>query len=192
MPIHRVKGDATTLSAIEDEPNILHVLPHICNNRGGWGKGYCLAISKICPGAEISYRDWHSSGDLDGVEFKLGNVNWALNFDKGGKREGSLQVPVHVINMIAQDGYSTLTKPAINYDALRLCLAKVAQTYFGFMWGMGFSLGLRTGIPLLFPTFHVPRLMGCGLASGQQEIVEEIINDTIAKRFDVYSYELEK
>jgi hypothetical protein len=34
------------------------VIAYICNDLGGWGKGFVLAISRKWPQPERDYRDW--------------------------------------------------------------------------------------------------------------------------------------
>lgn len=102
--IRYVRGDATLPQG--DEPK---VLCHICNDRGGWGKGFVLAVSKRWPEPEQYYRHrW---------DYELGVVQF---------------VPVSpklvVANMIAQHGYrATQAGPPIRYDALRTCLTAVGR-----------------------------------------------------------------
>lgn len=79
------------------------VLMHIVNNRGGWGKGVVLAISKKWREPELAYRKGYKS-------LKMGDVQ----FVETGE--------VVVANMMAQDGYGGV---AVRYDALRECLKKI-------------------------------------------------------------------
>ena len=47
-------GDATKPTS-EGSKFILH----ICNDRGGWGAGFVLALSKRWKYPELMYRQWH-------------------------------------------------------------------------------------------------------------------------------------
>src|SRR5210317_2198194 len=86
---------------------------HVCNDIGGWGRGFVTAISKKWKEPERRYRIWHKSGK----DFELGNIQ-AIRVEKD----------IAVINMIAQrdirmyDGV-----PPIRYKALESCFVKVAD-----------------------------------------------------------------
>lgn len=160
------RGDATNPVG-EGHKYILH----ICNDMGGWGKGFVLAISAQWPNPERMYRLWHNIGvhpctvtNLP-VKFELGNVQF---------------VPVTqdttVVNMVAQHGYYPKTKgPWIRYDALDECLSKVYVAI------------AREGTG----SVHMPRI-GCGLAGGKWELVEPLIEEKLSMRnvpVTVYDYE---
>ena len=51
MELLYFEGDAT--SPIGDGKKII---PHVCNDIGGWGKGFVLALSKKWPEPEEYYR----------------------------------------------------------------------------------------------------------------------------------------
>jgi O-acetyl-ADP-ribose deacetylase (regulator of RNase III) len=79
---------------------------HICNNVGGWGAGFVLAISKKWKEPEREYRKLK--------KWKLGEVQWV-------SIDGNF-----VVNMIAQDGFmNSENKIPLDYDALDKCLEKV-------------------------------------------------------------------
>lgn len=108
MGISYLTGDATHIDGARP-----HVVAHICNDSGGWGKGFVLAISRRWPEPEIAYRRWAKNGQ----DFGLGMVQI---------------VPVNddlaVANMVAQHGYRTQSNPvAVRYDALDTCLRKLAE-----------------------------------------------------------------
>lgn len=65
IEIQYVKGDATQPIAEENK-----IICHICNDIGGWGRGFVLAISKKWKTPEIEYREWHKKGD----NFLLGEI----------------------------------------------------------------------------------------------------------------------
>jgi O-acetyl-ADP-ribose deacetylase (regulator of RNase III) len=94
------------------------VIAHVCNDSGGWGKGFVLAISRRWPEPEAAYRRWARGGR----DFGLGMVQLV-------KVEDHLRVA----NMVAQHGYASRANPvAIRYDALAQCLSKLAgQTEAG-------------------------------------------------------------
>lgn len=100
--IKYVKGDAT--KPIGEGHKILI---HICNNQGGWGAGFVLALSKKWKLPEQKYRLWYKSQE----NFQLGEVQFV---GVGGETT--------VANMLAQDGYGGV---AVKYNSLRECLKKV-------------------------------------------------------------------
>ena len=88
------------------------VIAHVCNDSGGWGKGFVLAISRRWPGPEAAYRRWARSGE----KFGLGMVQLVTVADR-----------LSVANMVAQHGYVSPANPvAIRYDALAQCLSTLA------------------------------------------------------------------
>ncbi|MFJ6385555.1 hypothetical protein ACIQI7_36810, partial [Kitasatospora sp. NPDC092039] len=46
-----VRGDATT-----PQGKGVKVIAHVCNDLGGWGKGFVLALSRRWPEPEAAYR----------------------------------------------------------------------------------------------------------------------------------------
>jgi len=66
-----------------------------------------------------------------------------------------------VINMVAQHGVGRQNGPPIRYYELKECLKQVTR------------FAKRTGASV-----HLPRI-GCGLAGGRWEIVEQIIKETL-------------
>jgi len=69
-----------------------------------------------------------------------------------------------VANMLAQHSFGDKDGPPIRYDAVRTCLEKVAA----------FAIKEKASI-------HMPRI-GCGLAGGNWEEIEPIINETLISR----------
>ena len=45
---------------------------HVCNDVGGWGKGFVVAISQRWPQPEAQYRAWYAQGEAAG--FRLGAI----------------------------------------------------------------------------------------------------------------------
>ena len=107
MAISYLIGDATA-----PEGRGPSVIAHVCNDAGGWGKGFVLAISRRWPEPEAAYRRWTRSGQ----EFGLGMVQLV-----------EVEDHLSVANMVAQHGYVSPANPvAIRYDALAQCLSKLA------------------------------------------------------------------
>jgi O-acetyl-ADP-ribose deacetylase (regulator of RNase III) len=139
-----LKGDAT-----QPKGTGSRIIAHVCNNKGGWGAGFVLAISKRWKKPEQSYRNWAKGNGK--IPFVLGNVE-VINVEPN----------LYVANMIAQDGYRN-NKRAIplQYDALIACLTKLAAA-----------------ASLMNASIHMPRI-GCGLAGGTWSIVEKIIEKSL-------------
>lgn len=91
------------------------VIAHVCNNRGGYGAGFALAVAKRYPRAKTKYQQ--------GIRnLRLGDVQ-LVNVTSGLMDDG-----LWVANMIAQDGYATDARPcALRYDDLAECLKALAN-----------------------------------------------------------------
>lgn len=99
-----LKGDATDPKV--DGPKII---AHVCNNKGGWGRGFVLALSVRWEEPEEAYRAWSRSG------IRLGNIQ-TVEVGEG----------VWVVNMAAQNGYASRGNPVpLDYRALEDCLSQV-------------------------------------------------------------------
>ena len=153
--VRYLKGDATSPQASGKK-----IICHICNDLGGWGKGFVMAISKRWPQPEKDYRQWHRERAKN--DFGLGAV-----------RLIQVEDYVYVANMVGQRGMKTGSKgPPIRYDAVRKCLEAVAKE------------AVRLGASV-----HMPRI-GCGLAGGTWTRIEPVITETlIAGGVDVYVYD---
>ena len=156
-PITFIKGDATC-----PEAKGTKFICHICNGIGGWGKGFVLAISKRWEEPEAVYRAWYANRKSN--NFSLGAVQFV-----------QVEPWIWIANLVAQRGVKKGSNgPPIRYDALRECLAKVAE-----------KATERTA------SIHMPR-MGCGLAGGKWELIEPIIVETLCTRglsVTVYDFE---
>ena len=86
-----------------------NIIAHICNDIGGWGRGFVLALSRRWPEPEQAYRRWHAE---QSPAFELGALQLV-----------EISATLHVANMIAQRGIqATADGPPIRYAALRTCL----------------------------------------------------------------------
>jgi O-acetyl-ADP-ribose deacetylase (regulator of RNase III) len=107
MTITYIKGDATCPQA-----KGVKIVCHVCNDLGGWGKGFVLAISKRWKEPEAAYRAWHASKE----GFELGAVQFV-----------QVEPYLWVANMLGQRGMKRGSSgPPIRYEALAACLKKVA------------------------------------------------------------------
>ncbi len=135
-----IKGDATCPQA-----KGVKIICHICNDIGGWGKGFVLAISKRWNEPQAMYRAWCASGKEGG--FALGAVQFV-----------QVEPYIWVANMIGQRGIKKGSSgPPIRYEAVALCLTQVA-----------------VNARALGASVHMPRI-GCGLAGGSWTVIEPLI-----------------
>lgn len=143
------------------------IIAHVCNNIGAWGKGFVLAISKRWRSPETMYKGWYAGAmrtDHD-EKFGLGNIQ-IVRAEQG----------IWVANMVAQDGiYAKKGIPPIRYEFVEECLSKLAMK----------SIDMSASV-------HMPRI-GCGLAGGSWDKIEEIINRTLVRNnINVFVYDLKK
>jgi O-acetyl-ADP-ribose deacetylase (regulator of RNase III) len=139
-----IKGDATCPQA-----KGVKIICHVCNDIGGWGKGFVLAISKRWIQPESEYRRWHAEGKQGG--FLLGAVQFV-----------QVEQYIWVANMIGQRGTKRGSSgPPVRYDAIAKCLFQVAIK--------GKELNASV---------HMPRI-GCGLAGGDWSLIEPLIDQQL-------------
>jgi len=155
MEISYIKGDATSPQAKGTK-----IIAHICNDLGGWGKGFVLAISKRWKEPEQNYRMWHRERAKN--DFALGSIQ-------------TIQVEnfIYVCNMIGQRGMKTGSNGVpIRYEAVSKCLEKLSVV----------ATERNASI-------HMPRI-GCGLAGGKWNKIEPLIKHAlIEKNIDTYVYD---
>lgn len=139
--IHYVIGNATKPRSFSGQ----NLICHVCNDSGGWGRGFVLALSARWKDPESYYRMAYSAR-RDG-RFYLGLVQVI-----------KVEDDISVANMVAQRGYSTRDKAGLDYDALETCLKTVA-----------FYLKSHPKTSVVMPR------IGCGLAGGSWDRVEPLI-----------------
>jgi len=142
-----IKGDATSPQAKGPK-----IIAHVCNDLGGWGKGFVLALSKRWPEPERAYREWHRG--------RAGN-----DFGLGATQLVQVRPDIWVANMVGQRGTRTGSNgPPVRYEAIERCLVALAEH-----------------AKQLEASVHMPRI-GCGLAGGRWERVEPIIVRTLLEQ----------
>lgn len=139
--IRYAEGDATCPQARGPK-----LIAHVCNDLGGWGKGFVLALSRRWPEPEAAYRRRHRERARN--DFGLGAVQLV-----------QVRTDLRVANMIAQHGIRTgrNSAPPIRYEAVARCLTRLAAH----------ALRLEASV-------HMPRI-GCGLAGGRWDRIEPLI-----------------
>ena len=129
----------------------MKIITHCCNNRGGWGAGFVLALSSRWVRPEESYREWAQ---------RHGEVKFR-------KMLGAMQlVPVeddiYVANIIGQEGMGRGPDgPPIRYTAISK--------------GLGFIAQFVMDHPERNVSVHLPRI-GCGLAGGEWSEIEPLLD----------------
>ncbi|WKL46475.1 macro domain-containing protein [Flavobacterium pectinovorum] len=121
--IQYTKGDAT---APQSEDN--KIIVHICNDIGGWGKGFVMAISKRWKKPENQYREWFKSKD----GFELGKVQFVqveedlwvanligqhkINKDENGNapiRYNAIEDGLKEVSLFAKENNASIHMPRI-------------------------------------------------------------------------------
>ncbi|MER5406084.1 macro domain-containing protein [Streptomyces sp. NPDC002769] len=152
-----VRGDATAPSV-----KGVKLIAHVCNDIGGWGKGFVLALSRRWPEPEKAYRAWHR--DRAHNDFGLGAAQFA-----------QVERYVWVANLIGQRGIRTGSKGVpVRYEAIDAALERLADR----------AVALDASV-------HMPRI-GCGLAGGAWSRVEPLITRRLVQRglvVTVYDHE---
>lgn len=88
------------------------ILVHICNDVGGWGRGFVLALANKWAKPEREYQRWFQSNK----DFELGNVQFV-----------EVEKDLQVANIIGQrDVVFQGSIPPIRYEAVEEGLKKVA------------------------------------------------------------------
>ncbi|WP_030600450.1 macro domain-containing protein [Streptomyces fulvoviolaceus] len=142
-----IRGDATVPSV-----KGVKLIAHVCNDIGGWGKGFVLAISRRWPEPEKAYRAWHRARASN--DFGLGAVQFV-----------QVEPYVWVANMVGQRGIRTGSRGVpVRYEAIDTALGGLAEK----------AVELDASV-------HLPRI-GCGLAGGKWSRVEPLIIERLAKQ----------
>lgn len=140
-----VRGDATLPRG--GGPKII---AHVCNDIGGWGRGFVLALSQRWLEPEAAYRQWYANRESN-------------DFDLGAMQLVSVEPDLWVANIIGQQGiHDSEDGPPVRYWAIEAGLADLADE-----------------ADAMGATVHMPRI-GCGLAGGEWSLVEAIVDRTLS------------
>lgn len=178
MKIKYLIGDATV--PVGDGTKII---AHICNDMGGWGRGFVLALSSRWPvekgssSPEACYRRWKKQNHVE-YPFVLGQIQTVWVEDT-----------TFVCNMIAQRDYRPLQQgktllniPNINYSSLLECLTRLKIELYRALNEQDFEPNDKISI-------NMPRI-GAGLGGGDWTKIEKIINSVFeATELPVYVYD---
>ncbi|RZJ39670.1 MAG: Appr-1-p processing protein [Chryseobacterium sp.] len=154
--VNYLKGDATNPQASGNK-----IITHICNDIGGWGKGFVMALSKRWKKPESEYRKWFQSED---------------NFNLGEIQIVQVEKEVWVCNMIGQHKTITNSKglPPIRYEAVEKCLEKLSVK----------ALKMNSSI-------HMPRIGCGLAGGKWEEIEPIIEKTLLKNNVEVYVYDFE-
>jgi len=168
--IHYIIGDATLPIETEAENRLI---VHCCNSLGAWGAGFVVPLGKRYPSAKEEYKKFIEENKDKSI---LGEVN---------------EVPVgehlYVENLIGQSFLYKKPNGEIpcNYIAIETGFLNIITKWFSYNStihkdNQNFSI-------------HMPRI-GCGLAGGDWQTIEEIIYRTFIDiaDVDVYVYDLKE
>ena len=145
--IKYIRGDATAPSVKGTK-----LIAHVCNDLGGWGKGFVVAVSRRWPEPVAAYLAWHR--ERASSDFGLGAVQFV-----------QVEKYVWVANMIGQRGTRSGSKGVpVRYEAIDVALGRLADK----------AVELNASV-------HMPRI-GCGLAGGKWSRVEPLIIERLVKR----------
>ncbi len=152
MKINYTKGDI--FKSIDGTKPIL--IPHVCNDIGGWGSGFVVAVSKFDETPEYSYRYWAegkpSISLVTSLKLKLGEIQVVSCKDK-----------VEVANMCAQHRTISYGEAVpIRYWALTRCMKLLADNI--------------VSNTIVAKEIWCPRF-GSGLAKGNAEFIETLIKE---------------
>lgn len=149
-----LNGDATNPQAEGNK-----IIAHICNDIGGWGKGFVLAISKKWNTPEKEYRNWFKTD----VNFNLGEIQLV-----------NVETEIWIANMIGQHKIITNSKgiPPIRYRAVEECLEKLSNE----------ALKLNASV-------HMPRIGCGLAGGKWEEIEPIINRSLLKNNVEVYVYD---
>ncbi|WP_030686691.1 macro domain-containing protein [Streptomyces globisporus] len=146
--IEYVKGDATA-----PRGKGVRIVAHVCNDLGGWGKGFVLAVSRRWPEPEAAYRRWRRE-------------RAANDFGLGAAQFVQVSSWLWVANLVGQRGVRTgrSTGVPVRYEAIDAALGRLADK----------AVELEASV-------HMPRI-GCGLAGGTWDRVEPLVRERLVER----------
>ncbi|WP_315053110.1 macro domain-containing protein [Chryseobacterium indoltheticum] len=154
--INYLKGDATNPQIKGNK-----IIIHICNDIGGWGKGFVMAISKRWKKPENEYRKWFQSGE----NFNLGEIQMV-----------QVEEDVWICNMIGQHTTVTNSKgiAPIRYEAVEKGLNKLIDE----------ALQLNASV-------HMPRIGCGLAGGKWEEIEPIIETTLLKNNVEVFVYDFE-
>lgn len=141
----------------------LKYIAHGVNCQNKMGSGVAKALYTKIPAVKSEYHDYCR---YDNPEDLLGKVNIVPDYLS--------KFDITVFNMFTQFNYGYDGKKYVNYGAVANCFRQLCDI----KWVKG-------------KTIAIPKI-GCGLAGGNWEFMEQLINDTVGDKLEIWVYELEE
>lgn len=127
---------------------------HGCNCKGVMGGGIALQIRNQFPAAYKAYKDNEANAGL-----MLGSISFA-----------EVKPDLFIVNAYTQDEYGTYQRQ-VNYEAVAQCFQHVVTLAEDIVEAR------NTKLPIMFPK------IGAGLAGGNWNIIQTIIDKTVPESF---------
>ena len=132
---------------------------HGCNSRGVMGSGFALQVKQMYPKVYEVYQAYCKQND---PKYLLGSVCSVVDGD------------IVFLNCITQDLYGYSKEKFVSYDAVDMCMTKIAEC-------LPDDPNLKMAMPKI----------GAGLGGGNWEVIEAIVKHRLAWKFNVTVYSLE-
>ena len=144
---------------------------HQVNCRGVMGAGLVLQLRKAYPQL---YEDYRKLCNILGPNL-LGKTSVYVDYNLKSKN----YLATRIVNMFAQDGYGR-NKVCTNYEAFESCVRDVIK------------VADRNNYDIFYnPVIAIPYKIGCGLAGGDWNIIENIIRKNDKDWLDIQVWKLE-
>lgn len=151
----------------EFESNKIYLIPHVCNNIGGFGSGFAGVVAKKYPPVQLAYFELHRESKKP---HKIGS------FELGIVQRVPVEDNIVFLNMIAQHQTISMNPKPIRYAALVKCMERVSSIADLQKW--------TKEVEIVCPMF------GSGLAKGTWDFIEELILEIWHKHnVTVYDFE---
>lgn len=140
-------------------------IAHGVNCQGIMGSGVAKALYTAFPIVKESYLKYYTVKKcLMETNYFLGKIDHVF-----------INSELIIYNCFTQDFYGNDGKRYINYAAVVNCLQQIIQDY---------EDGVFEG-PIAIPK------IGCGLAGGNWQFMEQLINDTVSDKLEIWVYHLD-
>lgn len=170
----RIGNMLTNVIPLAEKPNVLRLVAHGTNCQGRMGSGIALPIRHTYPEAYNNYMTEHknhglalggvTSAGYDDDMFFIMNCNTQNTYRGFRNSDGSIE----------PNG-----KVYVSYDAVRACFEKLNA----------FALGMLEYEHVHEAEIHFP-LIGAGLANGDWNIIEAIIDEVVDDRISKVLWKL--
>lgn len=168
MPVIKyIEGDLFDAVKNHDGPETI-IIPHVCNSKSAWGAGFVLPLANAFPETRGNFLAWSRTHEnTDSVThtgpYQLGHVQFVR-----------VKPKIVVANMVAQ----TLggNRP-LSYKYLGRCMERVSSFCD--------SITKHDDVPRI-----VAPMFGSGLAGGNWNFIEQMIEDHWGNKMEIYIHYL--